>query len=296
LRANPERVTIQSKQNPQGVPNEPNGPQQAEPVTAPLDSPPDPEDAAKHKFSKAFMENYEKAEHVRLFPRPGKKVGINMDAAMVLRHYQAVRLMNEQNTYLSVKSNQAGKATLNYLDQTFQVGATYTMESIRGKFAITQNTHHTGLCNQQMPFPDAMIPERWYKNDFEGFRKVVVETTKDPEYVYSQRAGSLQTWLGPKGGNPTCGGTHGQAAVSDPNKEVCLRTETAQNLSSNLGLLENDMANAVFHLFVPADWSVEEPSMVEALKEKDKSNRDGKVVYLLEDTPSSSAYRIGVLR
>jgi hypothetical protein len=121
------------------------------------------------------MQNYEKAEHVRLFPRPGKKVGINMEAPTVLRHYQAVRLMNEQNTYLSVKSNQPDKAPLNYLDQTFQVGEAYSTESIRGMFAITQNTHHMELCNQQMPTPDAMIPERWYKNNFKGLSKILIE-------------------------------------------------------------------------------------------------------------------------
>jgi hypothetical protein len=109
---------------------------------------------------------------------------------------------------------------LKYLDQTFLLGESYSTESIRNMFAITQNTHHTELCNQQIPTPDAMIPERWYKNDFEGLRKAMVLMKKDPGSVYSQPDGCLETWLGPKGGNPTYGGTHGQAAIGDANKEV----------------------------------------------------------------------------
>jgi hypothetical protein len=108
-----------------------------------------------------------------------------------------------------------------------------------------------------------------YWNDL---HKILIETTRDPGYVYRQPDDrSLQTWLGPKGRNPTCGGTHGQAAVSDANKEVTSRTETPQNILSNLGLLENDMTKSVFHLFVPEDWCVEENSKVEARAEGKRS-------------------------
>jgi hypothetical protein len=94
-----EKITAKSKENGLDPQPEPNPPTNTLPKAGPAGSSRE-EDAAKQQFCKAFMENYEKAEHVRLFPRPGRKVGINVEAPTVLRHYEAVRMMNKQNTYL----------------------------------------------------------------------------------------------------------------------------------------------------------------------------------------------------
>jgi hypothetical protein len=102
----------------------------------------------------------------------------------------------------------------------------------------------------------------------------------NPEWLYSQKEGSVELWLGPRGGNGDNAGMHGQGSVSDPSREETHHTASYQNLESSRSMDANTRVEAVIHLFGPLHWIAPTDEDVERIKHANKSPRNGKVIYL----------------
>jgi hypothetical protein len=210
----------------------------------------------------------------------------------VLRHYRAVRTLMENNLYFSVQSKGETERT-SYLQEKFKVGRKYKTTEVRQNHGIVNNQMHADLFSVRKETPDVMTPEQPYKNSFRELSEIATKVAQAEEeggegkaagVLYSEDDGKLQVWFGPKGGNPTKAGQFSQPLPTDKNKETTRRTEHATSIASNSGLYEDMNTNAVFHLFVPAQWATttKKPEAVQGstLNHGMKSNRDDYVIYL----------------
>jgi hypothetical protein len=135
------------------------------------------------------------------------------------------------------------------------------------------------------PYPDCFVVEQVYKNKFQGdgpgdygFREVMEAMRDNPEWVYSQPEGSVELWIGPRGGNGESAGSHCMPPVTSKNKNTTHISPTHQKFYTSKGMDENCwVLRAVIHLWSPVPW-MEDP--VATLKISNSSPQNGMIMYL----------------
>ncbi len=106
-----------------------------------------------------------------------------------------------------------------------------------------------------------------------------MEAMRDnPEWVYSQPEGSVELWIGPRGGNGESAGSHCMPPVTSKNKNTTHISPTHQKFYTSKGMDENCwVLRAVIHLWSPVPW-MEDP--VATLKISNSSPQNGMIMYL----------------
>jgi hypothetical protein len=242
---------------------------------------------AKEEICRLFMENFKRHESVDVIGRPGLVIVVPGTALSLLRGPEATRMLLKSGFYLAqpIFKDEVKKGRRGWLMNKYTLGGREPAANVRNRYGLLHCSDQVQVYQPKKEYPDVFVLEQAYKNKFTGewggglgFREVLEKLEEDPAWLYKQAEGTVELWMGPRGGNAETIGTYNQPGVHSWLKDATHRTSCCQKNDTSREMDHNCRVRAVIHLFVPAAWL--EGGTISAVKKMNQSPRDGDVVYM----------------